>query len=153
VIQLLNFTSLNLIQKELILSWRNHPDIRKWMIDENKITLKDHLYFIDLLATKTDKRYFLVQKESSYLGVIDLTNITVDSAELGIYANPDMRGIGSTLMGALIDYATSQGISKLIANVFPNNVRACHLYKRFNFTETEQAKHNNKRMLTLERVL
>jgi UDP-4-amino-4,6-dideoxy-N-acetyl-beta-L-altrosamine N-acetyltransferase len=150
VIQLLNFTTLSLTQKELVLSWRNHPNILKWMINNNEISLEDHLYFIDLLSSTTQKCYFLVQKDSEYVGVIDLTDITKDSAELGIYANPDMRGVGHVLMNALIDHALRLGLSKLIAKVFVNNVRALRLYQKFNFTEISRA---NKKMITLERIL
>lgn len=150
MIQLLNFTTLNPTQKEFVLTWRNHPNVRKWMINNNEISLEDHLHFIEMLSSTTEKYYFLVQKEDAYLGVINLTDITKESAELGIYANPDMRGVGYLLMNALIDCASTLGISKLIANVFVNNVRARHLYQKFDFTETNRS---NKKMITLERIL
>jgi UDP-4-amino-4,6-dideoxy-N-acetyl-beta-L-altrosamine N-acetyltransferase len=149
MIQLLNFTTLDQTQKELVLSWRNHPDIRKWMIDDSLIPLENHLRFIDLLHTKTDRCYFLVQKDSEYIGVIDLTAIDSNCAELGIYANPDMRGVGHILMKALIDHAKTLGLSKLIAHMFINNVRACHLYKKFNFHETKRT----QQMITMELTL
>ncbi len=153
MIRLLNFTTLDLTQKELVLSWRNHPSVRKWMINDNEISLEDHLHFIDLLSSKTDKCYLLVEKESHFIGVIDLTDITNNCAEIGIYANPDMRGVGHILMNALIDYASTMGLSKLIANVFVNNVRALRLYQKFDFIETNQTKHTHKKMITLERIL
>lgn len=153
MIQLLNFTTLNQSQKELVLSWRNHPSIRKWMLNDTEISLEDHLHFIDLLPSKSDRRYFLVQQKSDYIGVIDLNNTTEDSAELGIYANPDMRGVGNILMTALIDYSASMRLSKLIANVFITNVRALNLYRKFEFSEIKQIEHKNKKMLILERRL
>ena len=150
MIQLLNFTTLNLPQKELVLSWRNHQSVRKWMINNNEISLEDHLHFIDALSFGAEKCYFLVQQEFDYLGVIDLTDITKDSAELGLYANPDMRGVGYILMNALIDYASTLGMSKLIANVLVNNVRACRLYQKFDFKETNRT---HKKTITMERLL
>lgn len=153
MIRLLNFTTLDQTQQELFLTWRNHPDIRKWMIDDTVIPLEDHLRFIDLLGSKTDRCYFLVQQDAQYLGVVDLTNIQPESAELGIYANPTMRGVGNILMDALITHATTLGISKLIANVFINNVRALRLYQEFGFIKTNQTKHTHKKMITLERIL
>jgi UDP-4-amino-4,6-dideoxy-N-acetyl-beta-L-altrosamine N-acetyltransferase len=123
------------------------------MINDNEISLEDHLHFIDLLSSKSNKRYFLVQEEFDYIGVIDLTEITDSSAELGIYANPDMRGVGNILMTALIDYASALGISKLVANVFITNVRALNLYQKFDFSEIKRIECKNKKMLTLERKL
>ena len=153
MIRLLNFTTLDQTQKELVLTWRNHPDIRKWMIDDSLIPLKNHLHFIDLLHTKTDRCYFLVQKDSEYIGVIDLTAMDANCAELGIYANPDMRGVGHILMNALIDHAKTLGLSKLIAHVYTTNVRAQNLYKKFHFIQTKETRHNTKKMNTLELTL
>lgn len=153
MIQLLNFTTLNTLQKELVLSWRNHPSIRKWMMDDKVIPLENHLRFIDLLHTKTDRCYFLVQKDAEYIGVVDLANINANTAELGIYANPDMRGVGNILMNALIDHAKTLGLSKLVANVFITNVRALNLYQKFEFSETKRIECKKKKMLTLERRL
>jgi UDP-4-amino-4,6-dideoxy-N-acetyl-beta-L-altrosamine N-acetyltransferase len=123
------------------------------MLNDTEISLEDHLHFIDLLPSKSDRRYFLVQQKSDYIGVIDLNNTTEDSAELGIYANPDMRGVGNILMTALIDYSASMRLSKLIANVFITNVRALNLYRKFEFSEIKQIEHKNKKMLILERRL
>ena len=153
MIKLLNFTTLNLAQKELILSWRNHPSIRKWMVNEHEISLENHLSFIDLLSSKTDRLFFLVQKNSDFIGVINLTEMTDTSAELGIYANPDMRGVGNSLMTALIDYASALGLSKLIANAFITNVRALNLYQKFEFSEIKRIEQKNKKMITLEKRL
>lgn len=153
MIQLLNFTTLDLTQKELVLLWRNHPLIRKWMMDNTEILLEDHLHFIDSLHTKTDRCYFLVQKDAEYIGVVDLIHINANTAELGIYANPDMRGVGDILMNALIHHAKTMGLSKLIAKVYTTNVRAQNLYKKFHFTQTKEIKHNTKKMNALELIL
>ena len=150
-IQLLNFTKLDPIQKEIILSWRNHPDIRQWMFHPNKISMDEHLRFIESLKNRSDKRYFLVQRDDENLGVIDFTAITEDSAEFGIYGNPTIHGIGKILMVTLIDYAlTILHISKLIATVFSDNEKAKHLYATFDFEETNRVLYHNKEMITLE---
>ena len=70
-IQLLNFIDLKLEEKEMILKWRNHPDIRKWMYNQDEIKFEEHLSFIDSLKSRKDKLYFLVKKEDEFIGVID----------------------------------------------------------------------------------
>ena len=62
-IKLLNFIDLKLEEKEMILKWRNHPDIRKWMYNQDEIKFEEHLNFIDSLKLRKDKLYFLVKKE------------------------------------------------------------------------------------------
>ena len=61
-IKLLNFIDLKLEEKEMILKWRNHPDIRKWMYNQDEIKFEEHLNFIDSLKLRKDKLYFLVKK-------------------------------------------------------------------------------------------
>ena len=38
-IELLNFIDLNMEEKEMILKWRNDPEIRKWMYNQDDIKL------------------------------------------------------------------------------------------------------------------
>lgn len=151
MIRLLNFTTLDDTEHKLILSWRNHPDVRVWMVNQDEISMNEHLCFIESLKMRGDKRYFLVQQDDEYIGVIDLTGITENSAELGIYTNPDMRGVGDVLMRALIDYAfATLKVRTLIANVFSDNERAKHLYKKFDFTETNRTVYEKREMITME---
>lgn len=152
--QLLDFTTLDTGQLTLVLSWRNHPNIRKWMLRDNEISMEEHLCFVQSLKNRPDKRYFLLQKSQDYLGVVDLTNINATGAELGIYANPDLHGVGKLLMSALIDYAhETLKLTHLIANVFADNEKAKDLYQKFDFVEIHRTAYNGREMITLERTL
>ena len=74
-IELINFTNLSLEEKKMILEWRNHKDIRKWMYNRDIIGLSEHLSYIDSLASKKDRLYFIVKYRNEVIGVIDFTNI------------------------------------------------------------------------------
>lgn len=152
MIRLIPFNELNDIESKMILSWRNHPYIRKWMIHSEVISLEEHLRFIESLPNRSDKHYFLVRDDQENLGVIDLTDITTSCAEIGIYSNPDLHGVGKLLLSALIEYAhETLQLTKLIANVFDDNERAKHLYQKFDFTERNQTLQNGRKMITMER--
>ncbi|MFY9143267.1 UDP-4-amino-4,6-dideoxy-N-acetyl-beta-L-altrosamine N-acetyltransferase [Sulfuricurvum sp.] len=154
MIRMIPFTELNETEIEMVLTWRNHPDVQSWMLRPNEISKDEHVRFLQSLTTRSDKRYFLVQRANDYLGVVDLTDITETSAELGIYANPDVHGVGKILMDTLLGYASKTlGLKKIIANVFAHNERAKHLYAKFDFTETGRAIYDGKEMITLERTL
>lgn len=151
-VQLLDFTTLDKEQLTMVLAWRNHSDIRRWMLSDDEISLENHLHFVESLKNRADKRYFLVQQEDAYIGVIDFTDITQTSAEIGIYANPKMRGVGNALMNALIEYGFSTlGVEILIASVFTDNERAKHLYEKFDFTETARRFYKGREMIVMER--
>jgi len=140
-IQIHNFTTLSKTQSKLVLKMRNNPTIKKWMYSKNDINYKEHIAYVKSLKTKKDRVYFLVTKVNKNIGVINFTNIDKSSAELGIYANPTLKGQGDTLMKTILGYGFKILNLKIInANVFINNISAINLYKRYNF---KKIKANN----------
>jgi len=135
--KLINFTELTLDEKKMILEWRNSDIVKKWMYNRDNISLENHLKYIDSLNSRDDRVYFLLKNETSSLGVIDLTGIKKErSAELGIYANPTLKGYGSLLMHEIVKYAFNElNLKVLYANVYEDNIKAINLYKKFNFKE------------------
>ncbi|MFA5216543.1 UDP-4-amino-4,6-dideoxy-N-acetyl-beta-L-altrosamine N-acetyltransferase [Sulfuricurvum sp.] len=154
MIHLIPFNELDDSETMMILSWRNHPYIRKWMIHSEVISMEEHLRFIESLSNRSDKQYFLVRDAKKYLGVVDLTDITANGAELGLYSNPDLHGVGKLLLSALIEYAfETLKLTKITANVFADNERAKHLYQIFDLVETARTVYNGREMITMERIL
>lgn len=140
--QNINFIDLNEKELHLVLSWRNNPNIKKWMHTQDDITIEEHLNFINSLKNSKNKDYFLVKKEDKYLGVIDLNGDC-----LGIYANPNMKKVGDILLQQIIKFAfDKKKLSVLKAEVYKKNLPAIRLYNRFKFTTI---KDDNK-MLTME---
>lgn len=152
-IELVNFTDLSLNEKKMLLEWRNHPKIRRWMFTRDKIELTNHLNYIESLKKKQDRLYFLVKKEEKPIGVIDFTNIDEKNktTEFGIYTNPDLKGIGNLLMKSIIDYAFGiLKINTLISAVFKDNIPAINLYQKYNFKEIVNKKVHNDNVIYME---
>jgi UDP-4-amino-4,6-dideoxy-N-acetyl-beta-L-altrosamine N-acetyltransferase len=136
--ELINFIDLSLEEKKMILKWRNHSSIRKWMYSKEMIALDDHLNYIKTLSDKKDRLYFLVRYKNEAIGVIDFTDIDYDNSRsyFGLYAKPNSRGFGKILLSSIIDYAFNNlKIELLVAEVFEHNQSAINLYKKFNFKE------------------
>jgi UDP-4-amino-4,6-dideoxy-N-acetyl-beta-L-altrosamine N-acetyltransferase len=111
------------------------------------------LNFIETLKSCADKLYFLVKQNSSYIGVIDFTNIDKESksSEFGLYANIELKGMGKVLLNSICEYGfNTLHIDKLIAEVFAENERAVDLYKKFNFKEITKKIVNNKEVICME---
>jgi UDP-4-amino-4,6-dideoxy-N-acetyl-beta-L-altrosamine N-acetyltransferase len=152
-VQLLNFTTLNAQEKAMILEWRNHPSVRTNMYNTDIISQEEHLAFIDSLVKKEDKRYFLVQENTTNFGVIDFNDISSISTKLGIYINPYLaqKGIGTLLMQTLIAYAFDVlKTHTLEAEVFAHNEKAIHLYNKFGFQEKFRRLINEKEIICME---
>ena len=151
-IQLLNFIDLTIEEKEMILEWRNHPDIRKWMYNQDEIKLEEHLTFIESLKSKKDKSYFLVKKEDKFIGVIDFTQLVEKtSVHMGIYSNPNIKGNGKILLNKIIDYSFNNlKVERIFSEVFAENDKAHNLYKKFNFKDISEKIVNNKKVICME---
>ncbi|EKO5339226.1 UDP-4-amino-4,6-dideoxy-N-acetyl-beta-L-altrosamine N-acetyltransferase [Campylobacter coli] len=134
MIKLKNFTELNSQEIELIFKWRNHPDINQFM-KTKYIDFEEHLRFLKNLHQDSSKKYFLVFQDEQIIGVIDFVNITTKSCEFGLYAKPDLKGVGQILMNEIIKYAFENlKVNTLKAYVFKDNHKALKLYQQNHFT-------------------
>ena len=136
--KLINFTELSLADKKMVLEWRNHLSIRKWMFTQEEITLENHLSYIDSLKTKSDRVYFLLKEQGNSIGVVDYKDIDFikSKAFIGIYAKPNLRGVGNILMKEIINYGFFElKLNCLISEVLDSNNSAIKLYNRYGFEE------------------
>ena len=142
-LQLLNFTTLRKKEKQRILSWRNHPNIRKWMHNSEIISYQEHKDYIESLKKRNDRIYFFVKKQHKAIGVVDLTDIDYKkkSAELGIYANPKLKAQGKILLEAILQYGfLILKLQCIKVTVLKSNQTALNLYNSFSFTQTKETK-------------
>ena len=150
-VELINFTNLSLEEKKLILSWRNHPSIRKWMYTEEIISLENHLSFIETLKNTKSKQYFVVKDKENYLGVIDFCDITPSSVIMGLYKNPILKGVGILLLQSIIQYAfETLKVTTIISEVFESNVQAYKLYNQIGFKTVSEKVVNNKKVIVMQ---
>lgn len=148
-----NFPDLNDEEKRMVLEWRNHPDVRRWMFNNSPIHYQDHLHFIESLEKNRESIYMLVKEKKRPIGVINLTKIDrkKGNAHIGIYGNPFLHGKGGLLMATLVQYAYGKlSLKKLIAEVFIENDRALRLYSRYGFKIIDEEKRNGHRIKIME---
>ncbi|MCD4757555.1 MAG: UDP-4-amino-4,6-dideoxy-N-acetyl-beta-L-altrosamine N-acetyltransferase [Arcobacteraceae bacterium] len=150
-ISLINFIDLTLKEKKLILSWRNNPNIRKWMFTTETISLEQHLKFIETLKNSKDKQYFVVKDDNNYLGVIDFCNVTKTSLEMGLYKNPEVSNVGKILLNSVLQHAfNSLKVETIISEVFEVNKKAYELYISIGFKPYSSKIFNNKKVTCME---
>ena len=111
------------------------------MYNKELITLEKHLDYIESLKNRIDKKYFLLKQNNIDIGIIDFTSInnTMQSAEIGLYTKPNLKGYGSLLMKNILRYGFYVlGLRKLYSNVYIKNDKAIKLYEKFGFTEIKR---------------
>ncbi|HED1003725.1 TPA: UDP-4-amino-4,6-dideoxy-N-acetyl-beta-L-altrosamine N-acetyltransferase [Campylobacter jejuni] len=135
-----DFITLNLDKLKLVWQWRNDESVGQFMLNKS-IKFEEHLNFIEQLKTSKDKKYFLLFKENQAFGVIYFNNITNQTCEFGLYAKPNLKGVGQILMNEIIKYAFENlKVNTLKAYVFKDNRKALKLYQQNHFTIYEEDK-------------
>ncbi|EAH5992037.1 UDP-4-amino-4,6-dideoxy-N-acetyl-beta-L-altrosamine N-acetyltransferase [Campylobacter jejuni] len=135
-----DFITLNLDKLKLVWQWRNDESVGQFMLNKS-IKFKEHLNFIEQLKTSKDKKYFLLFKENQAFGVIYFNNITNQTCEFGLYAKPNLKGVGQILMNEIIKYAFENlKVNTLKAYVFKDNRKALKLYQQNHFTIYDEDK-------------
>jgi len=152
------FPFQDLPEEELlqVLSWRNRPEIRRWMFQTEPIREEKHRAFVRSLDQRGDRLYRLVKERGVPVGVFDLTQIDCrsSSAHIGIYTDPDTRGKGKVVMEALLHEAFArQKLDRLIAEVFAENERAIRLYRYYGFRIVEKMRYDERELLRMIKEL
>ena len=154
-VELIDFLDMTLAEKEMVLSWRNNENIKRWMYSQDDIKLEDHLSYIDSLEVLIDKQYLTVKKNDRYIGVIDFTNIDFENkiTDFGLYSNPfeKVAGVGRILEEICIKYAFELlKLDTLKLEVFDENIQVKNLHKKYNFQETGYKIVNGKNVICME---
>jgi UDP-4-amino-4,6-dideoxy-N-acetyl-beta-L-altrosamine N-acetyltransferase len=92
---------------EIVLSWRNHPDVRKYMYTQHEIPLEEHRNWFKN-AICDDRRHLLIfEQNNNPLGFININQINQRGvADWGFYLSPDApKGTGRSLGKVALNYA------------------------------------------------
>ncbi len=135
-----NFVSLNAQEKDLVRLWRNHKDVRRWMLTDHLISVEEHVNFLKHLRASRRDSYWLIKESQSgrYVGVVSLNKLNTKhkNAYLGIYAGSQNRqkGDGHVLMDFLKMIAFEKiRLHTLKLETFETNVRAIKFFQREGF--------------------
>ena len=86
-----NFVKISKQESKMVLKWRNHKKVRKWMDNNKTITLQQHEKFLKNLKTKKDSMYFLVSKNFQKIAVFTLNNIKNKKTKIGYIISPKIK--------------------------------------------------------------
>lgn len=123
---------------ELVLAWRNHPDVRAMMYTQDEISPETHnRWFIK--ALENERRHLLIFMLNGIpsgfvnIGELDCGHI----ADWGFYRAPEApRGIGHHLGQAAIAYAFGTlGLHKLCGQVLRYNERSVRVHVSLGFRQ------------------
>jgi len=127
---------------ELVLGWRNHPEVRRWMYTTHEIGLDEHRTWFAGASEDPRKHLLVYEVEGVPAGFVNLTVDVPDSngptvAVWGFYLAPDApRGCGRGLGSAAIAHAFRElGVDLLLAEALGTNANSIAFHRRLGFAD------------------
>lgn len=129
---------------EQIRVWRNQPEIRKWFLCKDVITVDDQKRWWRSYQGCDDDLYFVVEETDEGLGpvgVAALYDIACGRAEFGRLmigeTTAQGRGLAQAAVTAALTIAFAQlDLDEVFLKVYPDNEPAIAVYKTCGFKET-----------------
>lgn len=135
----INFTNVSYDLIDEYLKLFNNPNIKKYITaDPNPYTYENRfLYVKEALEEKSIIIFSMFDKKTkSFIGNIDLKNITLSNAEIGILIKEEFqnRHYGQEALKRFIDYGFNDlSLEEIYLVVYSNNYRAMHCYEKLGF--------------------
>ena len=122
----------------LVLSWRNHPEVRHGMYSQHEITLNEHQQWFKRSLADPKKHLLIFEANHQALGFVNFNEIGKGSiADWGFYLAPDApKGSGRQLGHSALDHAFTQlKLHKICGQVLEYNERSLKFHKTLGFQE------------------
>lgn len=121
---------------EQVLSWRNHPDVRRYMYTQHEISLEEHTRWFARASQDPERHLLLFEIDATPLGFINIHRIASGGiADWGFYAAPDAsQGTGCALGKAALRYAfEAVRLHRVCGHVLAFNERSIRFHLHLGF--------------------
>src|SRR5690554_2140997 len=122
----------------LVLSWRNHPDVRKHMYTQHEITLIEHTSWFKSVLYDDGRHLLIYEQNNEPLGFININEINKGrTADWGFYLSPDApKGTGVSLGKTALNYAfTNASLHKVCGQVLGFNEGSINFHLKLGFKQ------------------
>lgn len=121
-----------------VLTWRNHPTVRKYMYSTHEIQMDEHLAWYAHASQNPSRALLIFERDGNDCGFVDINRTRCpDIADWGFFLAPDApRGSGRGLGAQAIKYAFEElSLHKVCGQSLVFNSRSICFHKRLGFTQ------------------
>jgi len=122
---------------DLILRWRNRPEVRANMFTAHEISLDEHRAWFARVSVDPTRRSYIYVEGAEPLGVVAFTELQVEdrTAAWGFYtADTAPRGVGTRMLSAaLVEAFGALGLEKVWSEVLAFNAASLALHHKLGF--------------------
>jgi UDP-4-amino-4,6-dideoxy-N-acetyl-beta-L-altrosamine N-acetyltransferase len=133
----------------MVLAWRNHPEVRRFMFTQHEISLAEHTQWFMRVVQDNTRRLLIVQEQGIPIGYVQFSNVEHGGvADWGFYVRPDAaKGTGKKLGVSALDHAFGQlKLQKVCGQALNSNLASIRFHERLGF-KREAVLPDQKRMI------
>lgn len=122
----------------MLLTWRNHPDVRRFMFSQNKILPEEHRNWFEKVSADLLTSLLIVEESQQPLGFVQFSTIPDDHlADWGFFARPEApRGTGRKIGEAALNFAFSElKLHKVCGQAIDGNSASIRMHLRLGFQQ------------------
>ncbi len=132
---------------EQILTWRNHPAIRRYMLTQHRITLDEHVNWFMRASNDPLKRLLIVEENRQAFGFIQFSGVARDAvANWGFYTVPRApKGSGWKLGVTALDFAFQElALRKICGQALDLNEPSIRFHRMLGFQQEGVLREHHK---------
>lgn len=122
----------------MLLSWRNHEAVRKFMFTQHEISVQEHTAWFARASVDPTRRLLITEDDSGPFGYVQFSQVVQGGvADWGFYARPNSpRGIGQKLGQLALDHAFKElKLHKVCGQAIVGNARSIAFHQRLGFSQ------------------
>lgn len=122
----------------LVLSWRNHPNVRQYMITQHEITLEEHQNWFARCSQDPTRSLLMVEELDIPIGYVQFSGVSAGGvADWGFYASPNApKGTGRKIGTAALNHAFNKlQLHKVCGQALAFNNSSIAFHQRIGFSK------------------
>lgn len=122
---------------DLILAWRNHPNIRAVMLSNHEISQQEHKLWFENTKNNNDRELMICEEEGTPFGFVQFSGMQNGAGEVdwGFYLSPQARPRSGNGLGILaLEYIFERHKKNEVkSQVFEHNKSSIKFHERLGF--------------------
>ena len=130
--------SLTRADLAVVLAWRNHPDVCRYMLTQHRIGLDEHVQWFEQKSQDASCQLLIVEEGAIPIGYVQFNNISPEGiCDWGFYTNPALPpGAGKKLGRVALNHAFNEmRWHKVHAKVISFNQKSIAFHLRLGFKQ------------------
>lgn len=122
----------------MVLDWRNHPEVRRYMLTQHDISLDEHRRWFAKVSEDATRRLLIVEDAEEPIGYVHFSQVQKNGvADWGFYAKPESpKGVGQKIGTTALSYAFDDlQLHKVCGQALSFNMASIAFHRRLGFVQ------------------